>query len=249
MPYRRPSAATGGDASQSLMAGALLTNPFATTFWSASLSVDEGSGSVVRAARRSARAARRSAGEDDPPEREVVSCVVLSPLVVAPAAFCITSVTRLTASSAASDSRLTIDVAVTEVGVVSVARWRPVTSAMPDGLTAILPTSSGALSFTVAVLSPEPSPVCELSDGASPSAVATAMPCPVMMAVPTPKGYCQPTDPTDITRSVHCFLLTNLKFRGARGSTGIVSAEVLVPDPATGGASISGFSLGARQPA
>ena len=60
----RPAAARG-DASQSLIVGALLTNWLATTLSvSASLSVDEGSGSVVRAARRSARggwhAARRS---------------------------------------------------------------------------------------------------------------------------------------------------------------------------------------------
>ena len=112
---------------------------------------------------RRRRAARRSASEDDPPEREVVGCVVLSPLVVAPAAFCIASVTRLAASSAASLSRLTIEVAVTELGVVSVARWRPMMSARWPGFTAILPTSSVRLSFTLAVLLPEPSPVCELS--------------------------------------------------------------------------------------
>ena len=60
------------------------------------------------------------------------------------------------------------------------------------GLTAILPTSSGFSSFTVAALLPEPSPVSELSDGGSPSAVATAMPCPVMMAVPTPRATASP---------------------------------------------------------
>ena len=66
---------TRGDASQSLMAGALLTDPFATTLSvSASLSVGEGSGSVVRAARRSAR---RLACDDDSPELEVVSWRVL----------------------------------------------------------------------------------------------------------------------------------------------------------------------------
>ena len=56
-------AATRGDASQSLIVGALLTNWFATTLLvSASPSVDEGSGSVVRAARRSARGPAAACG-------------------------------------------------------------------------------------------------------------------------------------------------------------------------------------------
>lgn len=171
----RPATARG-EAIQSLRAGALFTNWFATTLSAPPSSVNEVSGDDARAAIRSARAARRS-DSDDPPERGVVRTEVLSPST-APAAFPSASVTRFAVASAASDSRRTIDVAVTELGVVSVARWRPMMSAMREGLTSILPRSSVALSSTAPVLSPEPSPVCELSGEGSPSAVAIAMPCP-----------------------------------------------------------------------
>ena len=132
----------------------------------------------------------------------------LSPVVVAPAAFCSTSVARLTDSSAESDSRLTIDVAVTEVGVVSVALWRPVTSAMPDGLTAILPTSSGALSFhRGGVVTRTVAGLRVVRWGVSVGG-RNSDALPGDNGCADAEGYCQPTDPTDITRSVHCCLLT-----------------------------------------
>ena len=176
MSAARP-AATRGDASHSLTAGALLTNSFAMTLLVlVAPSVNEAPGDDVRSAMRSARAARRSDSEDDPLEREVVSDEVLWP-PIASAAFCIASATRFAVASAASDSRRTIDVAVTELGVASVARWRPMTSAVRECLTSILPSPPESLSFAVPVLAPFWSSLCEPpSCEACPSGLRSQLP-------------------------------------------------------------------------
>jgi hypothetical protein len=77
----------------------------------------------------------------------------LSPLV-AVAPFCTVSATRFAVASAASATRWTIDVAVTELGEVSLARWRPTMSAMGECLTAILPSPPEPPAFGVPVLAP-----------------------------------------------------------------------------------------------
>jgi aldehyde dehydrogenase (NAD+) len=85
--------------------------------------------------------------------------------------------TRFAVASAASDSRRTIDVAVTELGVASVARWRPMTSAVRECLTSILPSPPESLSFAVPVLAPFWSSLCEPpSCEACPSGLRSQLP-------------------------------------------------------------------------
>ena len=129
----------------------------------------------------------------------------------ASAAFSMASVTRF----AASDKRLTIELAVFEFGVVSSARWRPMMSDSRGSLKSILPGPLDSLSLTTVA----PPPPCVLAGRRSARVVSLGR---MRDARPGEdggahaEGYSQPPDSTDMTRSAHGFLLGEVTERGRR---------------------------------
>ena len=186
----RPAKARG-EAIHSFSAAVRFANRFVTT---SSVLVCATAGWVnvstgeACASTRSVRALRRSRSDEPPvfvaePPVLVVACTTV---LSASPAFSIASEICF----AASDSLLTIDVAVFELGVVSSARWRPTISDSRGSLRSTLPKPAESLSCVVVFVPPSwpaGAPVPE----SSPS-VACATPAPVKMAVPTPRATASP---------------------------------------------------------